>query len=497
MPDIRHLFLCLDKLRTWDSGLYQHCAMPEKVPITGLEPGPGGSWDARVASIYGSVLKEDGLFRMWYCVMPDAENYAENPDHILIAYAESDDGIHWRKPDLGITGRQRYPGNNLLPLPGAVMGVAPALPGMDYKYLACTIQIGPLEPDVCDVPGLSYHGNGTYFFASDDGFHWRQLTERPILEQGDVASLIADPAHNRYLLYQKVGMMHGLDARRSFIGLESRDGVHWEGFEDVHRWRECFLADDYDDLLAQQAGLRIMDHYGVAVYPVSETFYVSVESLFYIGSPLVFRFAQNPNGIAATRLGFSHNGMDWRNPRGRPTWLGLGKPGDFDAGFIVTANTFLEHGDDLLLYYGGSRGDHGWSINEDFSMRQDIPLEEQRNSGNIGLARIKRDRFASLSTTFRSQFSVDADMRTGEALYVNAGCPQGSLRVAIYDLLKNQPLPGFTLDDCYPITGDHLRAPVCFKGARVRDIPKEKWIKLHFALERGEVFGYAWGEEEA
>jgi len=432
---------------------------------------------------------------MWYCVMPDAGSHTENPDHFLIAYAESDDGIHWRKPDLGLTGQRRYPNNNLLPLPGAVMGVVPALPGMNYRYLACVMQIGPLEPDVCDLPGISYHGNGTYFFASDDGLHWRQLTERPVLEHGDVASLIADPARNRYLLYQKVGMMHGLDMRRAFIGLESRDGVHWEGYENVHRWRECFRADDYDDLLAQQAGLRIMDHYGIAVYPVSDTFYVSVESLFYIGSPLVFRFAQNPNGIAATRLGFSHNGMDWRSPKGRPTWLELGGPGDFDAGFLVTANTFTEYGDDLLLYYGGSRYDHGWCINEDFSLREDVGLEEQRNSACIGLARIKRDRFASLGTTFRTCFSVDADTRAGEALYVNANCAKGRLRVAIDDLLKNQPLPGFSFDDCLPFAGDSVRAPIRFKTARVSDIPKETWLKLHFELSSGEIFGYAWGEE--
>jgi len=494
-PDIRHLFLDTDGLRRWDTGVMQRFPKPEKVSITGLEPGSTGPWDARVTTIYGSVLVEDGKFRMWYFCMPDANNYDEGADYPLAAYAESDDGVHWTKPDLKLTGRHRHPGNNLLALPGGLMGVVPALPGADFKYLASTIQILPLEPDVCDLPGLSFHGPGTYFFASDDGLRWRQLTSDPVLQHGDVGSLIADPARNRYLFYQKVGMMHGLDMRRSFIGLESRDGAHWEGYEGVDRWRECFLADDYDDFLAQQAGFRIADHYNIAVYPVSDNFYVSLETIFYIGSPLRFLFGQNPNGIASTRLGFSHDAMHWRHPKGRPTWLELGEPGDFDAGFMVTANTFVEHGDDLLLYYGGSRYDHGWCITEDFKMREDIPLSAQRNSGRIGLARVKRDRFAGLAATFRTRFEVDAETRAGDALYVNARCPRGSLRVAVYDLLKNEPLPGFTFDDCLPITGDSLRVPVRFKKAHVRDIPADKWLMLHFELNTGEIFGFAWGEE--
>jgi len=41
-----------------------------------------------------------------------------------------------------ITGQKRYPGNNLLSLPSAVMGVVPALPGSDAKYLAVVMHFG-------------------------------------------------------------------------------------------------------------------------------------------------------------------------------------------------------------------------------------------------------------------------------------------------------------------------------------------------------------------
>src|SRR5580704_2550513 len=68
-----------------------------------LEPGPYDSIDGYGVILYGSVLHIDGKFRMWYIAWPqpdsrfpgDAEGYRP------IAYAESNDGIHWVKPNLG------------------------------------------------------------------------------------------------------------------------------------------------------------------------------------------------------------------------------------------------------------------------------------------------------------------------------------------------------------------------------------------------------------
>jgi len=54
--------------------------------LTATEP-----WEGEVVLVYGSVLREDdGTFRMWY--------YCPRG----VAYAESDDGIAWRKPELDI-----------------------------------------------------------------------------------------------------------------------------------------------------------------------------------------------------------------------------------------------------------------------------------------------------------------------------------------------------------------------------------------------------------
>jgi hypothetical protein len=490
--DTRRLLLDTDALRLWDTGIIQRFPQPQRVEVTGLEPRGAGSCDARVATIYGSVLRENGRLRMWYGMMPDAHSHSENPDHFYTGYAESDDGVTWRRSDLRITGQKMYPGNNIVPLPGVTMGVVPALPGSTFKYLAAVLHAG-LEPDLFDKFGYTYRGGGTHLFGSTDGFHWRQLTETAVAAQGDVACLYVDPPSGRYLLYQKVGLMHGLDARRSFICMTSTDGVNRDGYEGMGSWRECFVADDYDDMQSQLSGFRIADHYGLAIYRAG-ALYVAVESIFQIGDPLRRVFAQNPGGLAIFRLAYSHNGFNWRHPRGRPVWMSCSPPGQIDSGFLVPASTFLEHNDELLLYYGGSRYDHGWCIHEDFSMRADVPLAAQRDSARIGLAKIRKDRFASLSATYRGRFDVDAGLRQGEELFVNVLCPpQGSVRVAIAERGAEENLRDFDFADCVPVTGDHTRAVVRFRDAQVASIPLDKRLFLRFELSCGEIFGYEWG----
>ncbi len=56
--------------------------------------------DGAGVTIYGSVLHDSGKLRMWYHAIPQDWDY--QTDMSSIAYAESDDGIHWTKPPLGI-----------------------------------------------------------------------------------------------------------------------------------------------------------------------------------------------------------------------------------------------------------------------------------------------------------------------------------------------------------------------------------------------------------
>jgi len=59
-------------------------------------------WDKGKGMVcYATFLKDEGLFRCWY-------------QHYSTEYAESDDGIHWRKPNLGLQEWNGSTANNLL-----------------------------------------------------------------------------------------------------------------------------------------------------------------------------------------------------------------------------------------------------------------------------------------------------------------------------------------------------------------------------------------------
>lgn len=494
----RHLFLDIDNLVEWDGHLEQRFYQPEKIAISGLEQGPPGSWDARIISAYGTTLVENGLFRKWYACMPDASTSDADVDHWLSCYAESEDGVHWRKPDLKITGQRRWPGNNLCGLPGAVMSVVRALPVSGCQYVALILHKWPApEPDVCEEFKLS--GPGVYLFGSDDGFRWHQLTQNAIIRHGDWAILHADPVRQRYLIYNKVVANHGLTPRRAALVIESRDGIQWSGYHGTRQWQETWVPDDYDDLLAAQRGFRIAELYGYSLYQV-DTLYLAVQSILNVGLPIKNRMSQNPNGVFHLRMAFSHDATHWRYPRGRPALLEVGRPGEFDAGMLLCESTIVDHGDDQFLYYCGGRYPHGWCITPDFKMDPTVPAEAQRASELLGLARIRRDRYASLAFSWKGRFDVEIGPRQGRELTLNARCPNGAVRVAIAEQRspfhveprKSDNLPGFGFDDCVPFTGDAVRAPVRFRNAHVAQIPPELPLILRIEILAGEVFGYEW-----
>jgi len=497
----RRVFLDLEGLTRWDHHVSQRFPKPEKVEIFGLEPGSTGPWDAGATTCFGAVMKEDGLFRLWYFGIRMPESHKEQSDLPMTCYAESEDGIHWRKPDLKITGQRRYPGNNLLSLPGVPNGIVRTLPGAKSKYLATTFLYPiPLERDVQDLPGHPdplKGGRGTHVWESDDGLHWRHVTH--VLSLCDNACLHTDLPNNRYLLYNNAMGMHGLTARRMWIGLESKDGKHWEGYEGTHRWRETFVCDDYDDLRAQQNGCLHAEMYRVGIYRAGGIL-ISLETVFEVGLPVLEYFGANPAGTCHTRLGFSRDGFKWRYPKGRPNWLELGEPGERDGGWIMPTSTLVEHGDDLLFYYGGTRYDHDWHMNPDFSLRKDIPLEEHRDTCRVMMAKMKRDRFASLAAVYKGSFDVDVDHRMGEELFVNVQAKRGQVRIALAEkwgegygeVRKHDNLPGYSFDDCVPITGDQVKAPVRFKEKKVGGISEGVPLTLRVELTAAEIFGFEW-----
>ncbi len=128
---------------------------------------------------YVTVLQDGEIYRMYYRGKPSA-----NPDGSLdevTCYAESRDGIHWEKPDLGLFEVAGTRKNNVIlgpeyaPVPHNFIAFVDTRPGIPssqrYKGL------GGLFP-------ISEHkrfSNGLIGFTSPDGIRWKQIQEEPLI----------------------------------------------------------------------------------------------------------------------------------------------------------------------------------------------------------------------------------------------------------------------------------------------------------------------------
>lgn len=92
-------------------------------PVLTPSRGNPQATDDVATHFYGTVLQENGKFRMWYYGVGWAEKPTDKDIETTklregpICYAESDDGLHWTKPNLGQVTHGGGSANNAISLP--------------------------------------------------------------------------------------------------------------------------------------------------------------------------------------------------------------------------------------------------------------------------------------------------------------------------------------------------------------------------------------------
>ena len=116
-----------------------------------------GTPDCLGVQFYGSIVKDGDLYRMWYVALDEELQNWPGPDHRVIrqAYAESDDGVNWRRPVLGLVEYKGNKENNLIKISPTAMGM------LNLKVI--------MEPDDPD-PQKRFKMSGQTWWHSDEGF---------------------------------------------------------------------------------------------------------------------------------------------------------------------------------------------------------------------------------------------------------------------------------------------------------------------------------------
>ncbi len=183
---------------------------------------------------YNTLFQDGDIYRMYYRAADWPGLGKQEPIAMSVCLAESRDGIHWVRPELGLVEFKGSKKNNILFSGQAANTFVPfkdtnpeAKPEERYKALA-----------VLNNP------TGLYAFASPDGVHWRKMSDAPVITRGKFDSqnvAFWDGVRQRYVaFYREIrgpndeirpkGPQLGIDENgpaRDVMTCTSQDFLHW------------------------------------------------------------------------------------------------------------------------------------------------------------------------------------------------------------------------------------------------------------------------------
>ena len=409
-------------------------------------------WEKKSFGGYATVIHEDGRYRMWYNILSQA-------------YAESEDGLQWNKPNLGLVEYEGSVENNIVSLE---MGHGLSV----FK--------DPHETDPEHRYKMAYTGKRVRAALgySEDGLHWKKYNDGNGVT-GRAADtynqLLWDEDANVYRLYTRTDYKNKLGAEIEVRG--NRGMVNPDVKSDPTNWTTI------RNWLFDREGTE--EYRRRQIYAMTDWIYEGI----HFALMNVYEWPQDLSGgdfdshkrherdtinfyIATSRDGDSWN-LDWVY-LGKPV-IPRGPDGSFDKDMLFSFSSILTIGDQHWLYYTGYGERHSMS---------------PRDPG-IGLARMPLDRFVCLQAKDEPGVMITRPFElAGDQLLVNVEAPEGDISVEILNR-EGEPIPGFTREDAPPFQGvDELRLSVSWQEKKDLGSLKGRVIRLKFYLREARLYAF-------
>ena len=388
-------------------------------PIKARQPvvRPEHPWESRRVTMFGTVLRREGRYQMWYMAGSHAAPRC-------VCYACSDDGLSWTKPALGLHEVAGTTHNNVVILSEHPTGdidditVIDDPDDRDWPLKALFWDSGPR-----DTPGLPDQG---YWAArSRDGTHWEKLGN-VLPGWGDRFNAMSRRHRGKFVVYGREPDMWNAGGQKGRI-------VSRTDSDDLTGWSapQIVLMPDLDDPPPMQFYSAMAFEYESRVLGAIERMHFSPD-------------------VLDVELIHSRDGVAWQRPQGRPAFLSPGPPGTWDDTWVnLSTAAPIRHRQQLWFYYAGRSTAHGGLM--------------PAPSGAIGLAVLRADGFCSLQaigtpgylltrpmTWPDGDLLVNADTRRRTDEYPGFGATCGELRVGVRDE-SDRPIEGFDGPDCVPV----------------------------------------------
>lgn len=435
----------------------KHPANPVLYPETPLEteeflpcatPKDGGVW----------WDPQEKIFKMWY----------EAGWCGRLAYAVSKDGINWERPEL-----DAYPPTNRLDIDlfgdsgAVVLDRDSADPGQRYKMFHRESNDAMRRRE--NIEGKSGPGNS---MVSADGIHWSEPVKSGSV--GDRSTMFYNPFRKKWV-YSIRGGGQGIGRARKYREhADFLQGAKWTHEEAVF-WCGADRFDPPDPEIGDKA----------ALYNLNAAAYESIMlGLFeiHLGPDNTTCRDQGRPKITELKTAFSRDGFHWHRPDRRTFIPASRRQGVWDRGYVQSVGGIcLIMQDELWFYYSGFMG----------NAEGDVPgREAMYSNGSTGIARLRRDGFASMRAGDKGGTLLTRPVTFSDAhCFVNVDNPQGELRVELCEE-NGTPLPGYSKDECLPISQDATKARVRWRQRSTIEEHAGRPVRFRFHLRNGDLYAF-------
>jgi hypothetical protein len=414
-----------------------------------------------------TCIRDEGRYRMWYESVPvEAFVPGATEAYNLVRYAESEDGVDWKRPSLGAVEYQGSRDNNIVyggPVTkgfgyhgGSVFKDPSAPPHERYKVfhmgalsgdaLARYRQQRPGEEDPFseDMPTVPAAFGG----VSPDGFRFTPLPDPLVAQSSDTHNVCTyDVARGKYVAYMRSWYFN----RRTICRAEAADFRRFPLPEQVF-WPGPACA-PYELWYANAKTMM----------PGTTDYHVMFPLLWSMADDsLEFHLATSPDGIV------------WNFVPGGAVCK-PGPPGAWDAGIAVAGVGLVElPGDRIGVLYTGTPVPHKYPRRPPF--------------GALAWAWWPKGRLVALQAALEGSFALFALHVPRRTVRLNFRTnPAGYVQVEALGR-NRQVLPGRSFADCGYLTGNHLDHLVTWRGQADLGHPEDVPVTLRFRLRSADVF---------
>jgi len=456
-----------------------HHPTPREVVMVWDQP-----WEGNTSG-YPNVFKDGELYRMYYrawacSIAPGKLSQAHSA---MLCYAESRDGIHWTRPEMGLVG---YPGpkgskkNNIVFAGGKVGNLSvvvstftefkddnPAC-AADARYKGLVLAIQP---------------RGLLAFKSADGLRWTPMSDKQVItgDAFDSPNLAFwDRERGEYRAYWRY-VTSGESGNGGVRGVKtatSKDFLHWSAGVKLK-----YPGAPTEQLYTNQIKPYHRAPHLFFGFPVRYLDRGWSDSMRALPDPKhrELRASALPRAgtaLTETVLMTSRDGRAfhrWQEAFMRP---GIERSGTWNYGQQYTTWHPVETPSSLE----GAPNELSLYATEDYWTGKGTKLRRYT---------LRLDGFISVSAPMNGGELITKPLTLkGSKLTLNfATSAAGDIRVEIQDA-DGKPLPGFTLDDCPPIFGDAIERTVTWKNGGDVSALAGKPVRLRFVLKDADLYAF-------